>query len=55
MLTLPPAGVDLHAEEPYAPTRQSLDTHPLPQWWHDAKFGIFIHWAFDGRTGVRIG
>jgi alpha-L-fucosidase len=39
--TLPPTV-------PYAPADASLDTHPLPQWFADAKFGIMIHWGiFD--------
>jgi alpha-L-fucosidase len=29
----------------YEPTIASLDTHPLPQWYDDAKLGIFIHWG----------
>ena len=29
----------------YQPTWQSLDTRPLPKWYTDAKFGIFIHWG----------
>jgi Alpha-L-fucosidase. len=29
----------------YDPTWESLDTRPLPQWYDDAKFGIFIHWG----------
>lgn len=29
----------------YQPTRQSLDTHPVPRWYKDAKFGIFVHWG----------
>jgi len=33
------------AQAAYQPTKASLDTHPLPQWWRDAKFGIFIHWG----------
>ena len=24
---------------------ESLDSRPVPQWWQDAKFGIFIHWG----------
>ena len=24
---------------------ESLDKRPVPQWWTDAKFGIFIHWG----------
>ncbi|KAF2888161.1 hypothetical protein ILUMI_18011 [Ignelater luminosus] len=29
----------------YEPTWESLDTRPLPQWYDDAKFGIFLHWG----------
>ncbi|MFI6866725.1 alpha-L-fucosidase [Nocardia sp. NPDC050406] len=29
----------------YVGTRESLASHPLPQWWRDRKFGIFIHWG----------
>jgi alpha-L-fucosidase len=29
----------------YAPTWDSVSTHPLPDWYDDAKIGIFIHWG----------
>ncbi|PSN57902.1 Alpha-L-fucosidase [Blattella germanica] len=29
----------------YLPTWDSLDTRPLPQWYDEAKIGIFIHWG----------
>jgi alpha-L-fucosidase len=29
----------------YQPDWSSLDKRPLPQWYQDAKFGIFIHWG----------
>jgi alpha-L-fucosidase len=29
----------------YQPTFESLDSHPVPLWFQDAKFGIFIHWG----------
>lgn len=29
----------------YNPTWDSLDARPLPGWYDDAKFGIFIHWG----------
>lgn len=29
----------------YEPTWESIDTRPCPQWFTDAKFGIFIHWG----------
>jgi alpha-L-fucosidase len=27
------------------PTWESLDRRPIPKWFQDAKFGIFIHWG----------
>ncbi len=29
----------------YEPTWESIDSRPCPQWFIDAKFGIFIHWG----------
>ena len=29
----------------YKPTKESVDKHPVPDWYQDAKFGIFIHWG----------
>ena len=29
----------------YKPTWDSLDSRPLPAWYDEAKFGIFIHWG----------
>lgn len=29
----------------YRPTWDSLDSRPLPSWYDNAKFGIFIHWG----------
>ncbi|XP_067674633.1 alpha-L-fucosidase-like [Haliotis asinina] len=29
----------------YQPTWESLDARPLPAWYDEAKFGIFIHWG----------
>ncbi|WP_049767782.1 alpha-L-fucosidase [Parvibaculum lavamentivorans] len=43
--------------ERYSGTLASLGARPLPQWYDDAKFGIFIHWglfsipAFAPRLG----
>ncbi len=31
----------------YQPTKESVDKHPVPDWYHDAKFGIFIHWSLS--------
>lgn len=30
---------------PYRPDWQSLQTYEVPDWYKDAKFGIFIHWG----------
>ncbi len=35
----------IHAQKPYEPTWESLDSRPVPDWFQDAKFGIFIHWG----------
>lgn len=29
----------------YQPTVESLNSHPVPEWFDDDKFGIFIHWG----------
>jgi alpha-L-fucosidase len=29
----------------YTPDWDSLDSRPLPAWYDQAKFGIFIHWG----------
>ncbi len=31
--------------QPYAANWASLDQRPVPEWFVDAKFGIFIHWG----------
>ena len=35
----------------YQPTLESLDRHPLPQWYAGAKLGIFIHWGLYSVPG----
>ena len=29
----------------YEPTWQSLETHQTPEWFRNAKFGIWAHWG----------
>jgi len=29
----------------YKPDWESLDSRPVPAWWRNGKFGIFIHWG----------
>jgi alpha-L-fucosidase len=35
----------VNAQGKYKPTWESLDKHPLPEWFRDAKLGIFIDWG----------
>lgn len=39
------AGIAAAKTTQYSQSLASLNTHPLPQWFDDAKFGIFIHWG----------
>ncbi len=36
---------DNMTHETYQPTWESLDSRPMPPWFQEAKFGIFIHWG----------
>ncbi|MGZ3506097.1 MAG: alpha-L-fucosidase [Vulcanimicrobiaceae bacterium] len=46
----------LAANGPYTADLASLSTHPLPQWYADAKFGIFIHWgAYSVPQFAKVG
>jgi alpha-L-fucosidase len=33
------------ADAKYEANWNSLNTRPCPQWWKDARFGIFVHWG----------
>lgn len=35
----------------YQPTWDSVRSHPVPQWFDDAKLGIFIHWGLYSLPG----
>ena len=35
----------------YMPSLDSLDRHTLPQWYADAKLGIFVHWGLYSVPG----
>jgi alpha-L-fucosidase len=39
------------AAQTYQPTWESLDKRPIPDWFTDAKFGIFIHWGVYSVPG----
>ena len=46
--------------EAYEPTWESLIQHPIPEWFKDAKFGIYFHWgvysvpAFENEWYPRL-
>ena len=42
---------DAQAPVRYQPTVESLDTHPLPEWYTGAKLGIFIHYGLYSVPG----
>lgn len=35
----------------YEPTWESVEEHPLPAWYDDAKLGIFLHWGLYSVPG----
>lgn len=39
------------ASQTYKPEWESLDKRPVPGWFTDAKFGIFIHWGIYSVPG----
>lgn len=45
--TMNPKSLGLVQDEDnrYTPNWDSLDSRPLPTWYDEAKFGIFIHWG----------
>jgi alpha-L-fucosidase len=46
---LPPLQAQSSAH--YEPTLESLNRHPLPAWYADAKLGIFVHWGLYSVPG----
>jgi len=38
-------GLNGQQASDYEPSLDSLNHHPLPQWYADAKLGIFVHWG----------
>jgi alpha-L-fucosidase len=37
--------VRCYSQKIYQPNWESIDSRPVPAWFEDAKFGIFIHWG----------
>jgi alpha-L-fucosidase len=44
-LVVAAASVAVEPPVNYEPNWESLETHQTPEWFEDAKFGIFIHWG----------
>ncbi|HEY1950056.1 MAG TPA: alpha-L-fucosidase [Bryobacteraceae bacterium] len=40
-----PTGLEEIASGPFVGTRQSLSAYEIPEWFRDAKFGIWAHWG----------
>lgn len=38
--------------EPFQPTWESLKQYSVPDWYRDAKFGIFVHWGPQTLAGA---
>jgi len=38
---------------PYRPDSETLRSHEIPQWFRDAKFGIFISWGVSTLSQAR--
>lgn len=51
---IPASAPEATAQE-YEPTWESLDSRPMPEWFGDAKFGIFIHWGvYSVPAWIRV-
>ena len=48
------AVVGWTAAQVYQPNWESLDRRPVPQWFLDAKFGIFINWGLYSVPGWGV-
>jgi alpha-L-fucosidase len=53
LLGLVAAGPLAQAQPRYAPTWASLDQRPVPAWFTEAKFGLFIHWGVYSVPAYR--
>ena len=44
-------AMQCYSQKTYQPTWESIDSRPVPSWFEDAKFGIFIHWGLWSVAG----
>jgi alpha-L-fucosidase len=45
LLAIQSMPATVHAQQKFSADWASLDARPVPQWFKDAKLGIFIHWG----------
>lgn len=38
----------------YQPTLESISTHTVPDWYQDAKLGIFVHYGLFSVPGWTV-
>ena len=48
----PATVASTEASEPFQPTMKSLGNYVCPEWFRDAKFGIWSHWGPDSIPGI---
>ena len=53
IFTIPMINPDAEQPVRYEATWESLAKAPVPQWWDEGKFGIFIHWGPYSIAGYR--
>jgi alpha-L-fucosidase len=51
LLGLLTSAAQAQVAKQYQATLESLNQHPLPQWYADAKLGIFVHWGLYSVPG----
>ena len=45
LLVVKAFATNVHAQETFEPAIQSLQKYKCPEWFRDAKFGIYLHWG----------
>ena len=50
MLSLCAIGLIASAQK-YESTWESIDSRPVPSWFEESRFGIFIHWGVYSVPG----
>lgn len=50
---IPPRVREAIDRGPFRDDWASPADHPVPAWYQDGKFGIFVHWGGLQRTDVR--